>query len=432
MEIGGSQINAIELAAAVRSRGHEVFVISRPGPLVDMVYRLDLPHLQIPDSYRPFSHRLWRHLARIVDELQIDVAHGYEWPPALALYLGAHQMRRVPAVCTIMSMAVAPFLPRSMPIIVGTEDIRRAASAAGYNAVTLLEPPVDTDANVPTFDGSTFRLAHGIEPAKPLVVVVGRLSRDLKLEGLLSACDAIGAMAASGIGVQLAIVGDGDAKDQVAERAKRANAVAGRRAVVLTGSLTDPRPAYAAGDVLLGMGSSALRAMSFGKPLVVQGELGFWRVCSPYSVAQFLNGGWYGLGDLKSPVNDQGLAIGAARLRAELEPLLTDSDVRDRLGMFGRQMVVERFSLVRAANLQEKVYETTLKGATRRHIVEAARSIAGVFAHVARRRIRRRLGKVASEDFNSIAAQTKCNGARGTHAEEKAQPEAPLDAGRSW
>ena len=78
MEIGGSQINAIELAAAVRNRGHEVFVISRPGPLVDMVYRLDLPHLQIPDSYRPFSHRLWRHLARIVDELQIDVAHGYE------------------------------------------------------------------------------------------------------------------------------------------------------------------------------------------------------------------------------------------------------------------------------------------------------------------------------------------------------------------
>ena len=108
--------------------------------------------------------------------------------------------------------------------------------------------------------------------AKPLVVVVGRLSRDLKLEGLLSACDAIGAMAASGIGVQLAIVGDGDAKDQVAERAKRANAVAGRRAVVLTGSLTDPRPAYAAGDVLLGMGSSALRAMSFGKPLIVQGQ----------------------------------------------------------------------------------------------------------------------------------------------------------------
>src|SRR5260370_41477851 len=37
MEIGGSQLNALEIAAAVRRRGHEGTVGSRPGPLLKSV-----------------------------------------------------------------------------------------------------------------------------------------------------------------------------------------------------------------------------------------------------------------------------------------------------------------------------------------------------------------------------------------------------------
>ena len=47
---------------------------------------------------------------------------------------------------------------------------------------------------------------------------------------------------------------------------------AGRQVVLLTGEIADPRPAYAAADVVVGQGGSALRGMAFGKPLVVVGE----------------------------------------------------------------------------------------------------------------------------------------------------------------
>jgi len=47
MEIGGSQINAVQLAAAVRDLGHEVIVLSEPGPMVDCVRTLALEHLEI-------------------------------------------------------------------------------------------------------------------------------------------------------------------------------------------------------------------------------------------------------------------------------------------------------------------------------------------------------------------------------------------------
>lgn len=42
MEIGGSQINAIQIAGAIRDRGHEVIVLSEPGPMVELVRELGL------------------------------------------------------------------------------------------------------------------------------------------------------------------------------------------------------------------------------------------------------------------------------------------------------------------------------------------------------------------------------------------------------
>ena len=99
----------------------------------------------------------------------------------------------------------------------------------------------------------------------------------------------------------------------------RCNARAGRPVVLLAGELRDPRAAYAAADVCLGMGGSALRAMAFAKPLVVQGEGGFWELLTPDTVDRFLWTGWYGVGD--DP------ARGAAVLADILRPLLAETGV---------------------------------------------------------------------------------------------------------
>ena len=85
-----------------------------------------------------------------------------------------------------------------MPLLVGTEQIREAALAAGHRRVTLLEPPVDTEADNPSVDGSNFRAQHGIQPDEVLVAMICRLVPELKLEGLLAACDAVGELARTG------------------------------------------------------------------------------------------------------------------------------------------------------------------------------------------------------------------------------------------
>ena len=343
MEVGGSQLNALQLAGAVRERGHEVIVLSEPGPLVERVRQMGLEHIEIPEHRRRPSGSVMRTIGRLVRERDIEVVHGHEWPPIVEAFLGARIPHGTAVVGTVMSMSVASFLPRDVPLTVGTEFIRKAAMDAGHRQVELLEPPVDTNADNPAVDGSGFRADQGIQPNEVLLAMVCRLVPDLKLEGLLSACEAVCELAVAGHPVRLIIVGDGRARGEVAKRAAEVNASAGREVVLMTGEMADPAPAYAAADVVIGQGGSALRGMAFGKPLVVVGEEGFSELLTPESLPVFLRQGWYGLGP-------GSLGAGVPALRIALERLVGSPELRSELGHLGRRLTEQRFSLRHAAD----------------------------------------------------------------------------------
>src|SRR4029077_10930201 len=92
-----------------------------------------------------------------------------------------------------------------------------------------------------------------IDDTAVTVVVVSRLVKWLKQESLERAIDAVEQLAPE-LTARLVIVGEGAAAAELQERADAVNARLGRRAVILTGALIDPRPAYAAADVMIGMG----------------------------------------------------------------------------------------------------------------------------------------------------------------------------------
>ncbi|HSV66369.1 MAG TPA: glycosyltransferase family 4 protein [Mycobacteriales bacterium] len=397
MELGGSQLNAIELAAAVRDRGHDVWVVAEDGPLVSTVEGLGLERipLRVGASRRRPSSAVARQLIEVARRRGVGVVHGYEWPPGIEAFFGPRLRLGTPAVCTVMSMSVAPFLPRGLPLVVGTADLRDRARADGFRQVTLIEPPVDVRANSPSaagVDPAAFRARHGLDPALPLVVAVCRLVPELKLEGLLAAVEAVGRLNAGGTRCQLAIVGDGPSRPVLAERAREV----GGGATVLTGQLADPRPAYAAADVMLGMGGSALRGMAFGTPLVVQGERGFWELLTPGSAARFLAQGWYGVGSGGD---------GAATLAGILRGLLADPGERDRLGRYARELVVDRFSLEHAAGVQEAVYAAATGGQRRLPAADAVRSAVGVGSYKVRRKVARLRGTARTDDFNAVGGR---------------------------
>ncbi len=220
-----------------------------------------------------------------------------------------------------------------------------------------------------------------------------RLADQLKSEGVLSAIRAVAGPLAH-LDVQLLIVGDGPARDRIARAAGEANVGKARR-VVLTGELLDPRTAYSVADVALGMGGSALRSLAFGKPLVVQGEQGFFQLLEPASLSVFTWQGWFGVG---RPGLD-----GAAELATIVEGLLADPYRAQVLGRHGQRVVRDRFSLRAAAVKQLEVYEQALAGPVAPHLVavDAVTSSARLIAYHLRRRTERRAGTAAADDFNA-------------------------------
>ncbi|MGZ8733792.1 MAG: glycosyltransferase family 4 protein [Acidimicrobiia bacterium] len=395
MTVGGSQLNAIELAAAVRDRGHEVTVFAaEAGPLGETVEQLGLPLVLAPRHKKRPSIPIARALRDLCRRDRIDIVHGYEWPPCLEGFYGPLLCDGVAVGCTVMSMSVAPFIPSSVPLIVGTEQIAAAARHARSGPVRVIEPPVDTESNNPGIDGRDFRARYGLDD-RPTIVLVSRLAMALKLEGLERAMRAVELLAPE-TRAQLVVVGDGPARSHLDGVAAQVNAATGANTVTLTGELADPRPAYAAGDILLGMGGSALRAMAFAKPLVVLGELGFAVPLTPDTIDTFLWQGFYGLGD--GDQRPDGLAD-------ILRPLLADPARRAELGAFARGFVEQRFSLVAAGERQELLYREWLTEHRSRATLatEGTRAATQVLTHKVRQRLDRWRGREATEDFNAVA-----------------------------
>jgi glycosyltransferase involved in cell wall biosynthesis len=349
MEIGGSQLNAVELAARVARAGHEVVLFGPDGDLLSRVEELGLEYHRAPVENAWPSRRNIARLLSVVRERRIDLVHGYEWGPATDLAYGPHLLLGTPMVVTVLSMDVPGFLPRHVPLVVGTRELA-ASSRARYPRVQLMEPPIDTDLNAPGENPQQARDGYGVAEDELLVSVVCRLTTDLdKMQGVVEAVAAVEALA-SRFPVRLLVAGDGPSLPAVREAAEAVNRRTGRPTVIVTGALLDPRPVYEAADVVLGMGSSALKGMAFAKPLVVQGTNGYWELLTPGSAPTFLEQGWFGAGS----------GDGVHRLQGVLEGLLPDEGERQRLGAFGRRLVTERFSLTEAAAQTEKLYQRTL------------------------------------------------------------------------
>lgn len=335
--MGGTSVNAIEIAAALRDlHGHDVVVFATPGPMVKLVVEKGLRYLPAPVARGHPSPARVRSLVDAVRSERPDLLHVWEtWPCIDALY-AVHFAMRIPMIMTDMAMHVTRVLPKSVPTTFGTPELVDQARATGHRKVDVLVPPVDVVQNAPgAVDPVSFKIRHGIEDRDVTVVTVSRLAKSMKGESLFRTVDAIRALGRD-LPLRFLIVGDGEMRAELGQKAGEVNSELGRRAVVLTGALLDPRPAYASADLVIGMGGSALRGMAFGKPVVVVGEEGFSAPLTPETAESFYYKGIYGLG---------GESAGNAGLIANIRSLAEYPSQLPALGEFSRQFVLERFSM---------------------------------------------------------------------------------------
>jgi glycosyltransferase involved in cell wall biosynthesis len=373
LELGGSQLNALDLAVAARDHGHHVVVFAtyqdEIGPVAEKVRATGLPlvlaHEDRTDpGFLPVRPAVARALSRLVAKERIQVVHAYEEPLILDSFYGPHLRFGTPLVWTIYGTCVAWWLARYPQLIVGTHELADLAGPLRAQPPVLIEPPVNTDSDSAALvDGAAFRYEHGLG-TDIVAGIVSRLEPHMKADGIQQAMGAVQIL--DDPRLRLVVTGEGPSFAELNAHAEQINGALGRHAVVMTGPLADPRPAYAAADIALGMGSSALRAMAFGKPLIVLGMRGFAKPFVPEGAEEFLVGGFYGYGS-----GD----LDPAPLAASIRDLADRPEHRAELGAYGRQLVWDRFSLKAASATLEDIYTTAAdhKRALGRRMWEAAR-----------------------------------------------------------
>jgi glycosyltransferase involved in cell wall biosynthesis len=308
---------------------------------------LEFVEAPAPGKGAPPTLRNISALSRIAQQRGIDLIHAWEWAPTVEAAYGPYLRHGVPVLSTVYDLNVPRFLPGRYPLVVCFPDV--AEAQRWRPTVRVIESPVDTAVNAPG-DTAEARKRFGVEEGEFAIVIVSRLARLLKREGILAAIEAMELIPPEHR-MRLYVVGDGPCRAEVEAATERVNARAGERLVTLTGQLLDPRDAYAAADVVVGMGSSALKGMAFAKPVVVQGEKGYWELLTPQSLPTFLYQNFYGLGDGTD---------GRPTLVSFLTGLAADPARRAELGAFGRQVVEERFSLDGAARRIEELYHVAV------------------------------------------------------------------------
>jgi glycosyltransferase involved in cell wall biosynthesis len=237
---------------------------------------------------------------------------------------------------TDMFPAITRMLPKALPTTFATPELVDQARASGRRRAELLVPPVDVQSNAPdVVDPRPFRERYAVTDREILLVTVSRLADSMKGESLRRTIDVVRTLGRH-LPLRLLLVGDGMLRASLQQLADAANVELGRAAVALTGALLDPRPAYAAADLVVGMGGSALRAMAFGKPVVIVGERGFSAAFNAQTAESFYYKGIYGVGDGR-PGNTQ--------LISDIRGLAENPQRLPGLGEFSRQFVVKHFSL---------------------------------------------------------------------------------------
>jgi L-malate glycosyltransferase len=335
--VGGTPLNAIEFATALRDlHGHEVVLFATPGPMLEMVRHKGLRFLPAPEAHFHPSLTKMRALREVVSRERPDIIHAWEWSQCLDAYFGAHLPMGIPMLVTDMLMDITRVLPKSLPTTFGTPELVDKARQLGRRRVELVLPPVDVHQNSPgAVDPEPFRKQYGLERTDVIVTIVSRLDPFMKQESLIRTIDAVRTLGRT-MPLRLAIVGGGPAYTTLNELARQVNDDLKRQAVVMTGELRDPRPAYAAADVVVGMGGSALRGLAFGKPVIVVGADGFSAPFTPETAESFFYKGFYGRGKELSSKN---------LVADDLRGMIEDRTSLTALGRYSRDFVVQRFSL---------------------------------------------------------------------------------------
>jgi glycosyltransferase involved in cell wall biosynthesis len=368
MGVGGLERIVVGLARELHHRGHEVWVASSGGSLVDNLQREGATHVLVPlELTSPLGvAQAARQIRRLIVEQRIDLVHSFSATASVAINLGlrlrgASALDGVRLVSSPMGLQNSPresavttwlrnwFLALGAEqILVISPEIRRHLRRVGATDQTLIDfnfVGLDIDTFQPSPDDhASVRREFGFPPDALIVSTIGALHPRKSHELFIEAAAKV---AAGEPRARFLIIGEGELFDELGQAA-RARGLADH--LVLTGVRADVARLLSATDVYVKpgvvegfIGITVLEALNLSKPVVA---------FETEDVKLALTDGQTGL---IVPNGD------TDRLADRILYLLHNPAIGSRLGQAGQQVVLEKFDFGVLAQRLEEFYQGVLE-----------------------------------------------------------------------
>jgi len=407
-EVTGAETYAAALIGRQVRDGHRVLVASDTFSTP-----VEAEVVPLPIGRRARLRRLLNIVAlrRLIRTHDIHVVHAHSRAAAWVSFF-ATRGGRVPLVSSLHGLQ--PLHPTARAFSVYGEVMLAVSAGVRENAVQGMGLPAARVRLVPNgVDLERFRPAGaavaaearralGLPPDAPVVALVGRLSGPRGPLARVAVAETFSRIRAAAPGARLLLAGGAAAPPDVAAAVADANAGAGEEVVRWLGHLGDVRPVFAAADVVIAAGRSALEAMASARPVAALGETHYVGVVQEATAAEARASNFGDTGERRAP--DPG------RVAADVAALLADRGHRERLGAWGRAFVARHYDAdqvwrrVEAAYRQARAARSGLRipVVMYHRVVERAADAGRHGIWVTRERFEAQLAALARRGFTTV------------------------------
>jgi L-malate glycosyltransferase len=347
----GGQEQALLLMMGLERRGHGAELVAvRDSAIALRAQAAGIRVHPVSDSARRIAAA--RRLRQLLRETPFDLVHANEAHALTAAWL-ARTHRHVPLVAArrvVFPLSRSPIsLARyraAARILAISEAVRSELLAAGLDAkrIEVVPDGVEIPSPITAEARRQARERWGFRADETAIVCVGALTAE---KGHALLIEAFPKLRREITMCRLLVAGEGSLRAPLERQAREAGLGS---AILFAGFVRDVESVYAAGDLFIfpsleeGAGSSLLRAMAFGLPVLALARGG---------VAEIIEDGRNGI--LVQEASAQALAWAAAGILGEPE-------LRQQLAEAARETVIARYSVDRMVEDSVRIFENLISG----------------------------------------------------------------------
>lgn len=287
LDIGGAETHIVELAGALRQKGHKVTIFSNGGAFTEQLKKMDIDHIEAPmNNKRPKSLICsYKTLLDFCRSEHVSVIHSHTRITNFIAHLVCKKLH-IPMVTTVhfnfklnlLTKLFSRWGNRSLSV---SEDLRQYV-AEGYGIDPNKVRITVNGINLNTFSKQSnpvLRAEYGLNEQHKVILCVSRIDT--------GACENVFRFLQSAKEIydnvpdaRIVIVGNGNRFEELTRLVAELNAATTQDFIQLAGARTNIADYLHMADAFAGVSRSALEAMACRLPTIIIGNQGYLGVYS--------------------------------------------------------------------------------------------------------------------------------------------------------